>query len=56
MTVEELRIKLINKFVDGCRKYEGVRISDVPELKEAFENINNFEKACESIGYKFNVE
>lgn len=50
------RMLLISKFCNIAKKHNEKTMDEVPEMKEAYDAINNFDKACESVGYKYNEE
>lgn len=55
-SISDIRIILVNKFCDIAKKYNNCTIDDVPEMKEALDMVNMFDKACEFAGYKFNED
>ena len=55
-SISHIRIILVNKFCDIAKKYSNCTIDEVPEMKEAFDMVDMFDKACEYAGYKFNYD
>lgn len=51
----EIDFRLLRDFVDESKKHEGVVISDVPELKKKFDDVEEFLKYTEKFfGYRYN--
>lgn len=48
------RMLLVEKFCNIAKKHTNKIIEEVPEMKDAYDMIDMFDKACESIGYKLN--
>ena len=55
-SITYVRNILVNKFCNIVKKNPGKICGEVPEMKEAFEMADMFDKACEFAGYKFNEE
>lgn len=53
-SISYVRMILVSNFCKIAKKYHGCTIDDVPEMKEAFDIVNNFDNACETAGYKLN--
>jgi len=45
---------LLERFYQSCKKYNGVKVSQVPELSELYRNIEDFKVFTEKyLGYKY---
>ena len=55
-SITYVRNILVGKFCNIAKKNPGKTYDEVPEMKEAFEMADMFDKACEFAGYKFNEE
>ena len=55
-SISFIRRILVSKFVKIARLYPNTVIDDVPEMKQAFDMIVNFDEACESAGYVYDDE
>jgi len=55
-SISYVRNILIGKFCNIAKKNPNKTYDEVPEMKEAFEIADMFDKACEFAGYKFNEE
>lgn len=55
-SITYVRNILVGKFCDIAKKNPDKIYDEVPEMKEAFEMADMFDKACEFAGYKFNEE
>ena len=55
-SITYVRNILVSKFCNIAKKNPDKIYDEVPEMKEAFEMADMFDKACEFAGYKFNEE
>lgn len=55
-SVSFCRALLIGKFCNIAKNNPDKTLDEVPEMKEAFDMADMFDKACESVGYKFNED
>lgn len=53
-SINRIRPTLLRNFTNIARKYPNTMLDDIPEKKEAFDLITNFDKACEIAGFELN--
>lgn len=53
VSISHIRNILIGKFCNITKKNPDKTYDEIPEMKEAFEMVDMFDKACEFAGYKF---
>ena len=55
-SINYLRMILIRKFCNLAKKYPDKQIKDIPELKESYDMVDDFDAICEAAGFKLNED
>ena len=55
-SISRVRSILLSKFCKIAKEHPHKKYDEVPEMKEAFDLVDNFDKACEAAGFELNEE